>query len=52
MDCSSRNAGKASQLPNRREWVLLKGIKNCWINNDRRWFLGEVNKNRGELRLT
>jgi hypothetical protein len=31
---------------------MLKGIKNCLINNDRRWFPGAVNKNRGELSLT
>jgi hypothetical protein len=37
---SSWNTGEASQLLNRREWILLKGIKNCLINNDRRWFLG------------
>jgi hypothetical protein len=53
MDCSGWNAGEASQLQNRREWIMLKGIKNCLIDNDRRWFLGgRVNKNRGELPLT
>jgi hypothetical protein len=33
---------------------MLKGIKNCLINNDRRWFLGggAVNKNKGEFPLT
>jgi hypothetical protein len=49
MDWSSWNANEASQLPNRREWIMLKGIKNRLINNDCRWFLGDVNKNKGEL---
>jgi hypothetical protein len=52
MHCSSWNAGEASQLPNRRERILLKGIKNCLIHNDRRWFVRKANKNRGELALT
>jgi hypothetical protein len=52
MDWNGWNAGEASQLLNRREWILLKGIKNCLLNNNRRWFLGAVNKNRGELPLT
>jgi hypothetical protein len=51
MNCRSWNVGEVSQLPNRREWILLNGIKNCLINNDRHWFLGGVNKNRGELPL-
>jgi hypothetical protein len=36
MDWSGWNTGEASQLLNRREWILLKGIKNYLINNDRR----------------
>jgi hypothetical protein len=31
---------------------MLKGIKNCLINNDRRWLFRAVNKNRGDLPLT
>jgi hypothetical protein len=36
IDYSSWNAGDASQLPDRREWTMLKGIKNCLVNNDHR----------------
>jgi hypothetical protein len=36
----SWNADEVSQLLNRREWIVLKSIKNCLINSDRRWFLG------------
>jgi hypothetical protein len=31
---------------------MLKGIKDCWINNYRRWFLLGVNKKRGKFPLT
>jgi hypothetical protein len=40
MDCSSWNAGEVKRFPDRREWILLKDIKNCLIDDDRRWFLG------------
>jgi hypothetical protein len=36
MDCAGWNADEASQLPNRREWILLNGIKHCLNNNERR----------------
>jgi hypothetical protein len=52
MDYNGWDASEASYLPNRKEWMLLKGIKNRLINHDRRWFLGGVNKNNGELALT
>jgi hypothetical protein len=52
MDYSDWNSGEPSQLPNRRDWIMLKGIKNYSINNDRRWFLASVNKNKSELPLT
>jgi hypothetical protein len=52
MDCSGWNAGEASQLLNKREWTMLKGIKNCLINNKLAGSSGAVNKNRGELPLT
>jgi hypothetical protein len=37
----SWNAGELSELWNRKEQLLLKCIKNCLIDNRRRWFLGE-----------
>jgi hypothetical protein len=40
MDRGSWNAGEVNQIPNKRQWIMLKGIKNRLINKNRRWFLG------------
>jgi hypothetical protein len=52
MNCGSWHAGEIRQLANRREWLLLKAIKNGHIDNGIWRFFGGVAGNRGTLPLT
>jgi hypothetical protein len=52
MDCGSWNADELRHPANRRESLILQGIKNGVIYNGIHRFFGRVAGNRGELPLT